>query len=41
MKRILFGLCWVGSALALAGTLTRVHGHWLVKTIKVGRVEKL
>ncbi len=22
-------------------TLARVHGHWLVKTIKVGKVEKL
>jgi len=22
-------------------TLVRVHGHWLVRTIKVGKVEKL
>jgi hypothetical protein len=22
-------------------TLARVHGHWLVKTIRVGKVEKL
>ena len=48
MTRILIGLCWIDYSVALAATHSghcpmqaRVRGHWLVKTIKVGKIEKL